>query len=132
MLWFAMHGREYTPVALLIPTRAFLRTRDEERPSRTRRVLCLCDMQVERAGRYRVDRASISLDLFFFPSLRVSHRPSSLSPGNLVSFRRFLPSQSPEFESSFVIICAVYLTVHVQIVWLNPEQLQLRMRERIK
>jgi len=32
MLWFAMHGREYTPVALLILICAFLRTRDEERP----------------------------------------------------------------------------------------------------
>lgn len=109
MLWSAVHGREYTLVALLIPTRAFLRTCDEEKP---RRVLCLSDMQVERAGRYRADRVHLSRPLFFFLLRLPSFFTSSLFLENLVLFRQSLPSWNfDEFKFSFVIICTIYLTI---------------------
>lgn len=109
MLWSAVHGREYTPVALLIPTRAFLRTR-------TRRESCSCATCKSRGPVAIAPIAHSPLLTSFFPLSRVSHPSffiSSLFPGYPVSFRQVLPSRSPDnkFESLFVTICVIYLTV---------------------
>jgi hypothetical protein len=96
MLWSAMHGREYTPVALLIPTRAFLRTRDEAKTRRSRRTasaLFLRDTQVGGLSR----RPFLRFDLFSFFSrlLRFSRKScvaatiSAVSACNIFGFASY-------------------------------------------
>lgn len=84
----------------------------------------------------RRSRVHLSRPLFFFFSLRLlPFFTSSLFPGNLVSeivFRQFLPPRNfDEFKSSFVIICAIYLTIDIQVVSLILKELQLRIKERL-
>jgi len=66
-----------------------------------------------------IARSPLSTSFLFLP--RVSHRPSFplFFSGNPVLFWQFLPSRSDRLESLFVIICAIFLTVHIQIVWSN-------------
>lgn len=79
----------------------------------------------------RRSRVHLSRPLFFFSF------PASPTILHFLFFLRKSGNVSiiPTFAKPnhlFVIICAIYLTVYIQIVWLNPEKLQLRIRGKIK
>lgn len=76
MLCSAVHGREYTPVALLIPTRAFLRTRDKARPGVENQTSLILTRHArpERIAIAPIARSALSTSFFSLP--RVSHRSS--------------------------------------------------------